>query len=890
MAKLYPPNIEGTIPAFYTEGGTTMLVVPFSMNRAVGKSEVYGFSLKLKYVDGSIIDTYQVFNSNVIISNSDTYNISEGSFYDLEKSLEVSFNVDSSLFNIGQYYKIQLAYIDENNQIGYYSTIGVIKYTCKPIVEIAGLTGEINAHTYEYVGVYSQYQKDPTEKVYSSRFLLTDANGIVIKDTGYMLHNTTEDELPYESREGFKWAKDLNPNLVYYITYQVKTMNGLECSSNRYRICQLRLAGNQIDIKLNATLDYENGYIGLSFICDEPIISGTFLISRACSKDNYQWNELKRFDVQSLIPKEWSLKDCTIEQGYTYQYSLQQYNAYDIYSERVLSQEVFADFEHAFLYDGIRQFKIKFDPKITNFKNNILENKIDTIGNKYPFILRNGNINYKSFDIQGLISLHSDYDGLFISRDKYKLDDFEFTTNLTSNNIASERYFKRQVQDWLNDGNPKLFRSPTEGNFIVRILNVNLTPEDRLGRMIHIFKATAYEIEEFSIENLEKYNIIDSRENLSTLTRLSTVNLIEFSKQHSNINRWISVNSSRKCYSIKIQDCMPGTIFRIDGNEIMIGATGAYMVKSENGFSSVEIKPSDFQDNPYSFPILTYSYQTKAISVFGVISDINIIDVPIQQWIGKKERLNILDNIKDIRTTISSLELIRFKKKDIGQVYVDCSKPHLFDINVQYKYYIDENLTEEIKLDSLSKINLYQIRCKRSDYRDYYQEGYYIDNQNEIFAPFTNYILDGNTKQIYPITDDLFTIILNNDSEIDLTEIEKFEVQDVNAISSIIINLGIIAEIGYSKQISSYYFEDDNNAAKSLKNMLQSYENSIVKFKNAFVSSSAIGKIGQMTDYEIDNYSGTLNNLAIEIKEKYSAILSVLNSAIIEYKEHNGLQ
>jgi len=129
-----------------------------------------------------------------------------------------------------------------------------------------------------------------------------------------------------------------------------------------------------------------------------------------------------------------------------------------------------------------------------------------------------------------LISLHSDYDGLFISRDKYKLDDFEFTTNLTSNNIASERYFKRQVQDWLNDGNPKLFRSPTEGNFIVRILNVNLTPEDRLGRMIHIFKATAYEIEEFSIENLEKYNIIDSRENLSTLTRLSTVNLIEFSK------------------------------------------------------------------------------------------------------------------------------------------------------------------------------------------------------------------------------------------------------------------------------------------------------------------------------------------------------------------------
>ena len=57
MAKLYPPNIEGTIPAFYTEG-TTKIVVPFSMNKAVGKSEVYGFSLKIKYVDGNVIDTF----------------------------------------------------------------------------------------------------------------------------------------------------------------------------------------------------------------------------------------------------------------------------------------------------------------------------------------------------------------------------------------------------------------------------------------------------------------------------------------------------------------------------------------------------------------------------------------------------------------------------------------------------------------------------------------------------------------------------------------------------------------------------------------------------------------------------------------------------------------
>jgi hypothetical protein len=41
---LYPPYIEGTIPAFYTDStnGTTKLIVPFSMNKAVSKDSVYG--------------------------------------------------------------------------------------------------------------------------------------------------------------------------------------------------------------------------------------------------------------------------------------------------------------------------------------------------------------------------------------------------------------------------------------------------------------------------------------------------------------------------------------------------------------------------------------------------------------------------------------------------------------------------------------------------------------------------------------------------------------------------------------------------------------------------------------------------------------------------------
>ena len=62
MAKLYPPNIEGTIPAFC---GTT-IVVPFSLNRAVSKSQIAGFALKIKTVQGStLLGTVKQYNSDL---------------------------------------------------------------------------------------------------------------------------------------------------------------------------------------------------------------------------------------------------------------------------------------------------------------------------------------------------------------------------------------------------------------------------------------------------------------------------------------------------------------------------------------------------------------------------------------------------------------------------------------------------------------------------------------------------------------------------------------------------------------------------------------------------------------------------------------------------------
>jgi hypothetical protein len=193
------------------------------------------------------------------------------------------------------------------------------------------------------------------------------------------------------------------------------------------------------------------------------------------------------------------------------------------YYFKSIEKSVVADFEDMFLFDGERQLKIRFNPKVTSFKTNILESKVDTLGGKYPFVFRNGNVYYKEFPVSGLISLISDPHEYFLKgiQTQKLLYRSEATgheeilpgdTHVTMDNIRRERQFKMETLDWLNNGKPKLFRSPGEGNFIVRIMNVSMSPLDVVSRMLHTFSGTAYEIADHTFDNLNKYGFISNPE------------------------------------------------------------------------------------------------------------------------------------------------------------------------------------------------------------------------------------------------------------------------------------------------------------------------------------------------------------------------------------------
>jgi hypothetical protein len=225
--------------------------------------------------------------------------------------------------------------------------------------------------------------------------------------------------------------KSLEENKIYTIIYTITTANGVIKSSSKYRITQQSTIAPEVEADLVATMNEENGYVSLQLIGKkdkdgiEKVGTGTFLICRASSEDNYgSWSEIDRFALFGEAPSSHNWKDFTVQHGFTYIYSLQQYNKeYQIYSNRMLSNEIVANFEHSFLYDGKRQLKIKYNPKVTSFKDTILEQKTNTLGGRYPFFFRNGNVRYKEFPISGLISYLSDEEELFLTNDDLLLED-----------------------------------------------------------------------------------------------------------------------------------------------------------------------------------------------------------------------------------------------------------------------------------------------------------------------------------------------------------------------------------------------------------------------------------------------------------------------------------
>lgn len=404
-------------------------------------------------------------------------------------------------------------------------------------------------------------------------------------------------------------------------------------------------------------IDLDN-YVVVDSIDYESFYYGSYLLSRASDEDNYTtWYNIARFRLDEQTPSSYSVRDITIEHGRKYKYALQQYNIWGLISARIISEPFEASFEDMFLYDGDRLLKIRFNPEVNTFKTTILEQKSDTLGGRFPIITRNGDTYYKEFPIGGLIAQEMDEEELFINRglvDTYRKETHAIEANEAHNalrdyhmfsdeNIFLERQFKLAVLDWLNDGKPKLFKSPYEGNYIVRLMNNSLTPIKELGRMLHTFTSQAYEIAECTYDNLVMYGFIDVKQPSSYVGLWRTYNFADLSLYNAATGM-TEIIFDAGLESFVIQDMMPGDIvylyFEGEGTpqEIMIGITGSYTYTGSDKnilkLTCARRSPIEQTHDRNVTGVIHCFYQGLRITAFDAIVNQQLHTIVDQQFIG----------------------------------------------------------------------------------------------------------------------------------------------------------------------------------------------------------------------------------------------------------------
>ena len=269
------------------------------------------------------------------------------------------------------------------------------------------------------------------------------------------------------------------------------------------------------------------------------------------------------------------------------------------------------------------------------------------------------------------------------------------TKDLVNYNLAAERKFKLNALEWLTNGQPKLFRSPTEGNYIVRLMNTTLTPNDTVGRMLHTFNCTAYEIDDYNYSKLGDYGFVGGEKlsNNTSKLRFRTVMLADlvaigddsiYLKDNGYIEALVNPYGAHNvilAQSIKIEDCEYGDKFLINEKEVIIGATQSYNIDNTFQIHSVQFKPEDIaalRNNAdatlnLGSPMITYSYYDtfSGTALFDNITDITLSSVPGRQFIktGIDVYSNIVNEIENIKTKVTKYNYLLFEKRPVEEIY-----------------------------------------------------------------------------------------------------------------------------------------------------------------------------------------------------------------------------
>ena len=540
--NLYPPVVDTYMPAFLVgssdiQKNTCRVYFSISLYNSLNDIKNAQVTVANQNTNLSVLNKSK-YPCEIMLTDikTDLTRVSDDKYY-----IEIKTSDIEEGFQINQYYKVQIRFtaagaadvsLDTPQAIdswlaanlsnfSEWSTVCLVRGISVPSLSISGF--DISADTtlwslnnVDVVGRLIYAGPAETDTLKSYQIKLYDINNQLLSDSGVIYSNA------YSNINEFNYTFEyaFNEGESYYFTFEYETAN-MYTENNTYEFMVVQEGADILNANLTATLDNINGCIILNVKSknDDDSFVGNITIRRASSESNFTiWEDVhtESFEENSKLDYTWY--DYTIKSGVYYKYIAQRRSSVGnrgiaIHAE---GEPFMMLFDDMYLTGGDGQLNIRFDPSVSSFKRTVSESRTDTIGSKYPYIKRNGYVEYRQFPIGGTITHLMDPSHLITSREEIFRDSLDNYTEFNKdknvriddfNDWTYEREFREKVMDFLYANKVRLFRSATEGNILVKIMDINLTPNSTLGRRIYSFTATAYEVDAATIKNYDKYGI-----------------------------------------------------------------------------------------------------------------------------------------------------------------------------------------------------------------------------------------------------------------------------------------------------------------------------------------------------------------------------------------------
>lgn len=724
LTTLYPPIVNTYMPAFpVTSAGTGEARIYFSYSPYTDQGEVASvwISIVNPHTNLSVLDKTKHKTELIRIKKSDiktdTSKTGDDKYYIVFSHTDLA----DRKWQQGFTYKAQLRFCtsaDVTNTVtsvtdainaGYFSewsSISLLQPIEKPTISILNFPDGLRPSWGE------EYIFSTLDNMFTGNITIPEQNNDTVYSYRYLIH-TEQGELFYDSGDlypetpGTKVSITHNIHKVFedgvrYTLTVSYTTQKYYSDLIIYNFLILDTAAASLQAAITAMPEIDMGRVKIHVISDSKKYTGNLTIRRTSSKSNFTiWEDIHHINLDGydFLNEVWY--DYSIESGVWYKYCVQRRNLKGARGLSVITPDpVMVLFHDMFLVgENEQQLKIKFNPQITSYAHTLMENSVQTIGSKYPFIKRNGQVHYKQFNISGLISLHMDEEHLFISKNELYDNETELYSIFNNvnkigeyNDIIAEKRFRDQVETFLYDGKVKLFKSNTEGNMFVRLMNITLNPETALGRMLYSFSATAYEIDDNTIENLTKYNI----QPIGTYAMQGKINT------RTETFFWTSEQDASKQGHFNLRDALLDETFRYqDGDEM----TYLLPLEGEAFISALQLQ---MLSDPYFIAVVQTNNQIE----YKRLSDITM---PLPQG---KEIVNKLYGyfitMDGAQRYIPETGVLNLAVDDVIITDLTIPKWHSFTLSCKYNMFESENLeiipkTTQYRLRDGQEMGTFQI-------------------------------------------------------------------------------------------------------------------------------------------------------------------------------------